>query len=281
MNKLRHVSPRAKAVGLWLLVAALAGLTWALLPRIPQPLQYHDFADQRACFGMDNCLDTASNALFVLAGLAGLYFLRSTRKGHAGEHPAATQRPFRSDAGRRTFIEPREALPYRLFFLATILIGLGSGYYHLDPDNSRLMWDRAAIALAFMAWFVAILCERVSLTAGLRLLPALFAAALGSVIYWGWSEARGIGDLRAYGLMQLYPMLLTPLLLWLYPPRYSGDRDILAVIGLYLLALLCDLSDRPVFALTGGFVSGHTLKHMIAALAIYWVVVRLRWRQVL
>ena len=162
-------------------------------------------------------------------------------------------------------------------FLAAILLGFGSGYYHLAPDNSRLVWDRAAMSLALMSWLAAILCERVSLTAGLRLLPLLFAAALGSVGYWGWSEMHGVGDLRAYGLMQLYPMLLIPLLLRLYPPRYSGDKDILAVIGLYLLALLCDLTDHQIAALTGVF-SGHTAKHAVAALAMYWVVVRLRRR---
>lgn len=253
--------PDKKALGLWLLVAALAGLAWVLLPRIPQPLQYHDFADQRACFGLAHCSDTASNALFMLAGLAGLRFLFG-------------------EAGRRAFIDPREALPYRLFFLFAILVGLGSGYYHLAPDNGRLVWDRAAISLALMSLFAAILCERVSLAAGLRLLPLLFAAALGSVGYWGWSEMRGSGDLRAYGLMQFYPMLLIPLLLRLYPPRYSGDRDILAVIGLYLLALLCDFTDHQIAALTG-VVSGHTAKHAIAALAIYWVAVRLRRRRIL
>ncbi len=251
--------PDKKTLGLWLLAAAIAGLTWALLPRIPQPLQYHDFADRRACFGMANCFDTASNALFMLAGLAGLRFLFS-------------------EAGRHAFIDPREAIPYRLFFLAAILVGLGSGYYHLAPDNDRLLWDRAAMSLALMSLFAAILCERVSLAAGLRLLPLLFAAGLGSAGYWGWSEMRGSGDLRAYGLMQLYPLLLVPLLLWLYAPRYSGDRDILAVIGLYLLALLCDFTDHRIAALTGA-VSGHTLKHVTAALAIYWVVVRLRRRQ--
>ena len=51
VNKLRHADPHAKAVGLWLLVAALAVLVWALLPRIPQPLQYHDFADRRPFAG--------------------------------------------------------------------------------------------------------------------------------------------------------------------------------------------------------------------------------------
>lgn len=250
--------PDRKALGLWLFAAALAAIAW-LLPRIPQPLQYHDFADRRACFGMPNCFDTASNALFVLVGLAGLHFIFS-------------------EAGRRAFIDRREAIPYRLFFLFAILVGLGSGYYHLAPDNGRLMWDRAAISLALMSLLAAILCERVSVASGLRLLPLLLTAGLGSAIYWGWSEAQGSGDLRAYGLMQLYPMLLIPLLLRLYPPRYSGDRDLLAVIGLYLLALLCDLTDHQIAALTGA-VSGHTLKHIVAALAMYWVVVRLKRRR--
>jgi hypothetical protein len=132
--------------------------------------------------------------------------------------------------------------------------------------------------LAFMGWFSAIVCERVGPRIGLRLLPLLAAAGLGSAAWWGWSEARGMGDLRPYLLMQIYPMLLIPLLLRLYPPRYSGDRAILAVIGLYLLALLLELGDRPVFALTGGLVSGHTIKHGIAALAVYGVVLHLRRR---
>jgi hypothetical protein len=69
--------------------------------------------------------------------------------------------------------------------------------------------------------------------------------------------------------------------LWFYPPRYSGDRTIMAVIGLYLLVLLCDLGDRPIFALTGGWVSGHTLKHVIAALAVGVVVLHMHRRQAL
>ena len=64
-------------------------------------------------------------------------------------------------------------------------------------------------------------------------------------------------------------------------PRYSGDRDILVVIGLYLLALLCDLTDHPIAALTGGLFSGHTAKHVIAALAAYWVARRLIRRRIL
>ena len=251
--------PRARTLGLWLLVGLLAVLAW-LLPPIPQPLSYHALADQRACGGLPNCLDTASNALFLLAGASGLHLLYR-RQGVYQDH--------------------REAWPYWLFFFATMLVGLGSGYYHLDPGNERLLWDRLAMMLGFMAWFAAIVCERVSLKLGLRLLPLLAAIGLGSAAWWGWSEARGAGDLRPYLLVQLYPMLLIPLLLWLYPPRYSGDRAILAVIGLYLLALLCDFGDRPIFRLTGGLVSGHTIKHGIAALAVVAVALHLRRRHAL
>jgi hypothetical protein len=257
----RQADPRLKLLVLLLAAAALAGLAWAL-PRLPQPPAYHDFADGRACLGLPNCLDTASNVFFVLAGAAGLSFLAGA-------------------AGRRGFVEAGEALPYALFFVAVVLVGIASGHYHLAPDNGRLAWDRAAIALAFMAWFAALLGERLGVRAGLRLLPLLAAAGLGSVAYWAWSETQGVGDLRPYALVQVYPLLAIPLLLRLYAPRYSGDRAILAVLGLYLLALLGDLLDRPVFALTGGLVSGHTAKHALAALAAYGVVLHLRRRRVL
>lgn len=241
---------------LWLLFAVLAGVA-GLLPPIPQPPSYHQFADRSACFGARHCLDTVSNLAFVLAGLAGLRFL-------AGE------------GARRAFADVREALPYRAFFFATALIGLASGYYHLAPDNGRLAWDRAAMALAFMSWFAAILGERVGVAWARRLLPWLLAAGLGSIAYWAWSESVGRGDLRAWGLMQLVPMLFAPLLLRLYPAPY-GARDVLAVLGLYVVALACDFLDRPI-AMATGIVSGHTLKHIVAAGAAYRVLAGLQRR---
>lgn len=250
--------PRARALIPWLLAGALAAIAWAL-PPLAQPPAYYDFADQRACWGLPNCFDTASNAFYVLAGAAGL---------------RALQR------GQGAFRDRREARPYGLFFFGAILVGFGSGYFHLEPGNERLLWDRLAMMLTFMAWLSAIVCERVDLRAGLRLLPLFLAAGLGSAAWWGWSEARGAGDLLPYLFMQLYPALLVPLLLGLYAPRYSGDRAILAVIGLYLLAFLFDLGDDEVFALTGERLSGHTIKHALSALAVYAVVLHLGRRTI-
>jgi len=246
----------------WLLLAVALAVLVFLLPPIAQPPAYHDFADTRACFGQPNCLDSASNALFVLVGLIGLRFLSGA-------------------AGRRTFSDAREELPYLLFFLAIILVGCASAYYHLAPSHDRLAWDRGAMALAFMAWFAAILGERLGVTLARRLLPLLVAAGLASVAWWLWSETQGRGNLRPYLLVQAVPMLLIPLLLWRTPPRYSRAGDTLAVIGLYALALLLDYSDRAVFSATGGVVSGHTLKHAVAALAAYAVARHLRLRRAL
>lgn len=238
---------------------ALAALVF-LAPPVAQPLIYHDFADRRACLGLPNCLDTASNAFLVLAGAWGLVALFG-----------ASLRP--------VFIDARERLPHALFFLAVVLIGLASTYYHLAPDNARLAWDRAAMALAFMAWLAALLAERVDVKTGLMLLAPLCAAGLGAVFYWAGSETQGAGDLRPWLLVQLMPVVLVPLLLLLYPPRYSHEGDTLAVIAIYLVALLLDLGDRAVFALTDGLVGGHTLKHLVAALAAWFVARHLRRRR--
>lgn len=116
--------PGVKAAAPSLLAATLAAVA-SMLPRIPQPPQYHQFADWYTCFGLSGCLDISTNALFVLAGLAGLRYLFSA-------------------SARGAFVDAREALPYRLFFFSAALVGFGSGYYHLAPDNSRLFWDRAA-----------------------------------------------------------------------------------------------------------------------------------------
>ena len=46
----------------------------------------------------------------------------------------------------------------------------------------------------------------------------------------------------------------------------------------YGLAKAGEIFDQPIYALTG-FVSGHTLKHLCAGLAVYWVLRSLRLRQ--
>jgi hypothetical protein len=108
--------------------------------------------------------------------------------------------------------------------------------------------------------------ERMSVPAGFYLLPVLLLIGAGSVILWWYSEARGAGDLRFYAAVQIYAVLILPVLLWL-PPRYTRSRDFAVVFTLYVLAKVFETLDRQRFTLGQHTISGHTLKHLAAGAA--------------
>jgi hypothetical protein len=232
------------------------------LPPLPQSQAYHNFADRRALFGIPNFLNVASNAAFLLAGILGLSWL--SRRHHSALHNA--------------FIEQGERWPYAALFLGIALTGLGSGYYHLAPDNARLVWDRLPMAIAFTAILSATISDRIGVQAGLSSLVPLAVVGMGSVVYWHVTELLGRGDLRAYVLVQFYPMLAIPLIMLLFPPRYTRSADLLGAAALYGLAKVCEVLDARIFAAVP-IVGGHTLKHLAAALAAYQILRMLQKRQ--
>ncbi len=245
---------------MWVLAAFTISLAVAaaLLPRIPQPQSYHNFADQRGWLGIPNFGDVASNLLFVLSGAWGLIFL--LRKSE-----------------QERFIDPRERLAYLMVFLGLLLTALGSSYYHLDPENARLVWDRLPMTLAFMGLVSAMISERIDVPTGFYLLPLLLLIGTGSVLLWWYSEARGAGDLRPYAAVQLYAVLILPVLL-LLPPRYTRSGDFAVVFGFYVLAKIFETADRQIFSLDQHTVSGHTLKHLAAGAAGFWILRMLQKR---
>ncbi len=239
-------------------LALVAALVAALIPAVPQDPAYHRMADSRTLLGVPNGLNVLSNLAFVVVGALGLWSLRG-----AG-----------ADGGAR-FIKRSERWPYAVFFAGVLLTGLGSAYYHAAPDNARLVWDRLPLAATLMSLFAASITERLSVRAGLILLPVFVALGLASVLQWYAGEFHGRGDLRLYGVVQFYPMLAISLLLLLRGPRYTGDGWLLGSLGFYALAKAFEALDGAIFDL-GHAVSGHTLKHLVAALA-GWAV----WRMLL
>ncbi len=220
-----------------------------LLPAMAQPIAYHDFADRREMFGVHNFLDAASNIGFLLAGLAGLTVVFRTRT---------------------RFEFSVERWPYAIFFAGMLLTAVGSGYYHLAPDNERLFWDRLPMTIAFMSLVAAQVVERINVRAGVTLLIPMLLLGAGSVIYWRATERAGAGNVMPYGILQGYSVVILILIERFHVSRYTRGRDIYWVFAAYVLAKLLETFDRQILSL-GHVVSGHTLKHLVAAVTGYFV----------
>jgi hypothetical protein len=257
----RNLISQRAGITLLLMLAALVALVCLLLPPTPQSPSYHRFADRRSFLGIPNFGDVASNLPFAVIGLWGIGFLLRSTSGRAAQ----------------PFLDERERWPYLLVFVGLILTAFGSSYYHLSPSNARLVWDRLPMTIVFMSMVAAVMVERVSLRAGLWLWPGLVLIGLGSVLQWYLSELRGAGDLRLYAAVQLYSALVL-LVTVLLPPRYTRGSDLLVVVGFYVLAKVLELLDRPIFDVEHR-VSGHTMKHLAAAAAGYWILRMLQKRE--
>lgn len=237
------------------LVAGISALV--LLPPLPSPKMFETFADTRTLLGIPNCMDVASNAAFLLAGVWGLHVVWT-----------------RSAA----FIETRERLPWLALFLAVTLVAAGSAYYHLAPDGARLLWDRLPMGLGFMALLSAVLADRIGPSLGVRLLLPMLLAGAASVAWWRWSTLRGAEDILPYAIVQYGSLTAMILLMWRFPSRYTRGPDLLVAIAIYAAAKIAEVLDAQIFTLTG-VLSGHTLKHLLAALALAWLVRMLLLRE--
>jgi len=213
-----------------LMIASLFGLL--LLPPIPQDQNYHDFADQRTLLGIPHFWNVVSNIPFIVIGAVGLWLLR--------RGPAIV-----------------------ILFLGILLTGFGSAYYHLDPDDSTLFWDRLPMAVSFMAILAIGIEERVDAKAGAILLWPLIATGVFSLYLWRWT-----GDLRLYGWVQFFPCLLLPLLFLFFPPKYTGTSYWLVAAAWFALAKLFEFYDEAIYSV-GSILSGHTFKHVAAAAACF------------
>ncbi len=241
-----HTLPRLVAA---LILIALPPTLLFLIPPLHQAQSYHAFVDQRAWLGLPNTLDVLTNLPLLLAGLFGL---------REALHQPATPH-------RATWL---------VFFGALALVGFGSGWYHLAPNDTSIVWDRLPLSLMFTSLFAAVLGETVSPSLGRRVLLPVLAFGVFSVVWW-----QGLDDLRPYFAAQSLALVGVPALLALFPKRGDGRSWLVAGLGCYALAVAAEHSDRFIFDLTGHLFSGHSLKHCLAALGCATVAVMLRARR--
>lgn len=232
------------------LLSLLAISVVLFIEPIPQDTNYHHFHDIRMFLGVPNFWNVLSNLPFFFAGLWGVHWI--------------------SKANNQSYIGELK-LAYFILFAGIAMVGLGSAYYHLWPDNNTLVWDRLPMTIAFMALFSIIIAEFISIRIGKFLLLPLLIAGMFSVYYWHYSEVAGQGDLRLYILVQFLPMILIPLILLVFESRFTHRRAYWLLLLAYLIAKVLEHFDSETFELIP-VLSGHTVKHLVAAFGVYLLV---------
>ncbi|KAL0365054.1 UNVERIFIED_CONTAM: hypothetical protein Sangu_0603000 [Sesamum angustifolium] len=221
---------RKRTVLAWGVAIVCFVVLMLVTPAIPQSQEYHDFADQREFFGIPNTLNVISNFPFFIVGLIGLvlcYYKNYFKLSLQGE-----------------------LCGWTFFFMGVAAVAFGSSYYHLKPNDARLVWDRLPMTVAFTSIIAIFIIERF------------------------------FDDLRPYALVQFVPCIAIPIMAILLPPMYTHSAYWLWAAGFYLLAKIEEAADQPIYSLTHHIVSGHTLKHLCAAMVPVFLTLMLAKREV-
>jgi hypothetical protein len=224
-----------------------------VIPPVSQPLSYHHFADDREMLGVPRFLDVVSNAAFLVAGALGLavVFLR-----------------------RAAFVSPAERWPFVVFFVGLLLTSAGSGYYHLVPDNARLVWDRLPITTTLAGLLMSLVSDRVSVRmANALLVPAI---VIGAAAAWYW---HATDNLVPYLTVQIYAAVATFLIALAFSSRYTHGHYIYWAFAWFVISKICENYDEAIYRALR-VLSGHTLKHLAAAAAGFVICAMLARRMV-
>lgn len=244
---------KLKNLEMMLIAAVLGLLAFALLgPSITQPVHQHAFADQRMWGGIPFAMDVLSNLSFAVWGLAGGLSLFGLL--------------------RRAKLNTEHALA-GLFFAGLVVTTAASSWYHLQPDDAGLGADRLGMVIAFAGLLGLAVAGRISHRAGVAIAVAVlllgplsvwFWLASGNVLPWLGIQFGGMG-------LILWTSTMKPL-----PAALAVRWGIVMVI--YALAKGFEIYDCSIFELTQKQLSGHSMKHIVAAFAalpVYLALIKL------
>jgi hypothetical protein len=216
---------------------------------IMQDLDYHNFADKQYLFAVNNFLNVVSNIGFIIIGMYGFYIIR---KFKVNLHFNAA------------------------LFGGIILTGIGSAYYHYNPNNTTLVWDRLPMTIVFTSFFAQLYTWYFSYKTGIAIWIGSLIIGIFSVFYWQYTETIHEGDLRIYAVVQFLPMLLILIILALHGKQHKFlYRPLSLVLISYVIAKLLEHYDFEILHFTG-LIGGHPLKHIAAAVATFYIVVMVK-----
>lgn len=234
-----------KNLFLFILTTFLLTILWQYLPSSDKD-SYFLFADNLTRFGINNCSDVLSNLGFLVASIYGLFILKSSNK-----IPISYKTP-----------------------LITIIVGafltcFGSAYFHNNPNSDTLFWDRMPMTIGFSGVVILMLMDRLHYHK-LVIPLSIVLVMTGLLTVFGWHTK--IFTLRPYLIVQYGCLIFTFLTLLLTKPSYIKTGTMLFALSFYVLAKLTEKYDILIFNITSNAISGHTIKHLLAAVAIFLIL---------
>lgn len=229
-------------------VAAGAGMVaWG--PIAPRA---HVFADGRQFIGIPAAVNVVTSLLPLMTSLVGAIALKRAR--------------WARDVAR----------PWRLFFIASAGGSLLAGVYHLCPDDLGFILVHMSVSASSTTLLCGFLAERVHGGFGSRASCTIaISLSVAAAAYAGLCDALvQVADIRALLLLQFMPVLLLPAGGLGLPGRgTTSGGEWLALFSLHLLSRICESADASIFAATG-WISGHSLMHIVMAIAVAIVAYR-------
>lgn len=244
-----------RTILVWIVAVVCFVVLMFVTPSIPQDQEYHDFADQREFLGIPNTLNVISNVPFFIIGVIGLilcYYRNFFKLSLQGE-----------------------LCGWTCFYIGVAAVGFGSSYYHLKPNDATLVWDRLPMTIAFTSIIAIFIIERIDERKGTFSIIPLLLVGIVSILYW-----RYFDDLRPYALVQFVPCIAIPLMAIMLPPMYTHSSYWLWAAGFYLLAKVEEAADDTIYEWTHHIISGHTLKHLCAAMVPVFLTLMLAKRDI-
>lgn len=215
------------------------------VPPIAQNPNYHCFADINFLFKIPNFFNVISNLGFALVGFYGLVL---------------------------NYLHNLKSKYLQCLSIGFLCTAIGSSYYHYNPNNITLFWDRLPMTIVFITFLAQVydwyLNKKI---ASVIWVLGLFIVFL-SVWYWKLSEAKNMGDLRLYAIVQFLPILLILIIVSLNYKRQKQFTLNISLIGFcYFTAKLFEQYDVYIFNILK-LISGHTLKHIAASFSAYFMI---------
>lgn len=237
----------------WLFVAGYAAILALLqfaIGSVGQTSAYHQFVDVRVWCGVPRVGDVLSNAVILCSGLFAAALLDSARRN--------------APASRTDWI-------FFVFMIGVIGTAVGSGFYHWVPSDARLVWDRLPMTVVLQASLALVIADRFGMALGEKFLRVLLSLGVLSVVWWVAS-----GDLLPYLVIRIGAGLCVVVLL-LRGFSWREDRWFVLALALDPALTWFEHHDSDVFWWTQQMVSGHTVKHVLAGVALACVC--LWWRE--